>query len=163
MHSFKIEYKQSYFMFVFLSVLALAFFSLFVWAFLDMQPQSQTKSMGLYTLPFIGSVVLWMYTCRLVAASRGYTKTIELNQGVLSFPKSAVSRKRVSINFNNEDRMKVGYNATFDLAYMQLSVMGDFDLEELITSCSGLLCIAARALKGENNAYDVELKKVMGY
>ena len=59
--------------------------------------------------------------------------------------------------------MKVGYSATFDLEYMKLSVMGDFDLEKLITSCYGLLCRAARALQGKHHAYDMELQKIMGY
>lgn len=59
--------------------------------------------------------------------------------------------------------MKVNYTATFDLEYIKLSVLGDFDLEALITSCSGLLCQAARALKGRNQAYDMELQRIMGY
>ena len=59
--------------------------------------------------------------------------------------------------------MKVGYNATFDLEFIKLSVLGDFDLETLITSCSGLLCRAARAMKGRHRAYDAELQRIMGY
>ena len=57
--------------------------------------------------------------------------------------------------------MNVGYTATFDLKYIKLSVSGSFNLEELITSCSGLLCRAARSLKGRHQAYDLELKKIM--
>ena len=77
--------------------------------------------------------------------------------------KIGVKIKRVSVNFSNKDGMKVGYTATYDLAYIKLSVSGDFDLEKLITSCSGLLCQAARALKGRNQAYDMELQRIMGY
>ena len=71
--------------------------------------------------------------------------------------------KRVNVSFNNKDGMRVGYTATFDLEFIKLSVFGGFDLEELITSCSGLLCQAARALKGRHHAYDMELQKIMGY
>jgi len=74
-----------------------------------------------------------------------------------------VKIKHVSVAFNNKGGTNIGYRATFDLLYMKLTVMGDFDLEELITSCSGLLCRAARALKGRHHAYDLELQKIMGH
>lgn len=77
--------------------------------------------------------------------------------------KLGVKIKRASISFNNMDKMKIGYTATFDLEYIKLSVFGNFDLDELITSCSGLLCRAARAIKGRHRAYDMALRKVMGY
>ncbi|UJF22832.1 hypothetical protein [Shewanella sp. OMA3-2] len=76
--------------------------------------------------------------------------------------KLGVKIKRVTVDFENKGAMKVGYNATFNLEAISLTVMGDFDLEDLITSCSGLLCRAARALKGRHNAYDVELQRIMG-
>src|SRR5690625_6193307 len=72
--------------------------------------------------------------------------TLSGSAGILTFSGTPVLEKvgakikRVSVNFNNKDGMKVGYTATFDLEYIKLSVLGDFDLEELITSCSGLLC-----------------------
>jgi len=59
-------------------------------------------------------------------------------------------------------KIKVGYTATVNLAVISLTVSGDFDLEELITSCSGLLCIAARAMKGRHKVYEMELQRVMG-
>ena len=68
--------------------------------------------------------------------------------------------KRVSVSFDNKDDMKIGYTATFDLEYIKLSVFGDFDLDALITSCSGLLCQAARALKSREKAYDNELQRI---
>jgi len=76
--------------------------------------------------------------------------------------KIGVKIKRVTINFENKGKMKVGYTATFNLEVISLTVMGNFDLEELITSCSGLLCRAARALKGRHKAYDMELQRIMG-
>ena len=113
-----------------------------------------------------------------IMAKKGNTKltvdqngnaTLSSSAGILTFSGTPVLEKvgakikRVSVNFNNKDGMKVGYTATFDLEYIKLSVLGDFDLEELITSCSGLLCRAARALKGRHHAYDMELQKIMGY
>lgn len=83
--------------------------------------------------------------------------------GAPALEKIGAKIKRVSVNFNNKDGMKVGYTATFDLEYIKLSVLGSFDLEELITSCSGLLCNAARALKNRHRGYDMELQKIMGY
>ncbi len=76
--------------------------------------------------------------------------------------KIGVKIKRVTVNFENKGKMKVGYNATFNLEVISLTVKGDFDLEKLITSCSGLLCRAARALKGRHKVYDLELQKIMG-
>ena len=95
--------------------------------------------------------------------------TLSGSAGILTFSGTPVLEqmgtkiKRVSVSFSNKDGMIVGYTATFDLEYIKLSVFGDFDLEELITSCSGLLCSAARALKGRHHAYDMELQKIMGY
>lgn len=76
--------------------------------------------------------------------------------------KIGVKIKRVTVNFENKGAMKVGYSATFNLEVISLTVMGDFNLEDLITSCSGLLCRAARALKGRHKAYDMELQRIMG-
>lgn len=95
--------------------------------------------------------------------------TLSGSAGILTFSGTPVLEtvgakiKRVSVNFSNKGGMKVGYTASFDLEYIKLSVLGDFDLQELITSCSGLLCQAARAIKGRNQAYEMELKKIMGH
>ena len=70
--------------------------------------------------------------------------------------------KRISVNFNNKDNMNVGYTATIDLKLLSMTVVGQFNIEDLLTSCSGLLCKAARALKGRHRAYDLELQKIMG-
>ena len=82
--------------------------------------------------------------------------------GTPALEKIGAKIKRVSVNFTNEDGKKIGYSATFSLEVVSMTVMGEFDLEALILSCSGLLCQAARALKGRNQAYDMELQKVMG-
>lgn len=116
-------------------------------------------------------------TVKIMAKKGGVKLTVDQNgkgtlsgtAGTVTFSGSPVLEKigakikRVSVSFNNKGGMNVGYSATFDLVYMKLTVMGDFDLETLITSCSGLLCRAARALKGRHHAYDMELQKIMGY
>lgn len=95
--------------------------------------------------------------------------TLSGSAGILTFSGTPVLEKigakikRVSVSFEHNEGMKVNYTATFDLEYIKLSVLGDFDLEALITSCSGILCQAARALKGRNQAYDMELQRIMGY
>lgn len=116
-------------------------------------------------------------TAKIMAKKGSAKLTVEQNgnatlsgsAGILIFSgtpvleKIGVKIKRVSVSFSNKGGMKVSYTATYDLEYIKLSVLGEFDLEELITSCSGLLCQAARALKGRHHAYEMELKKIMGY
>jgi len=70
--------------------------------------------------------------------------------------------KRVSINFSKGEDDSVDYKATFSLEIISMSVGGSFDIEELITSCSGMLCKAAKAMKQRNMLYETELKKIMG-
>jgi len=104
-----------------------------------------------------------------LAVDQNGNATLSGSAGILTFSgtpaleKVGAKIKRVSISFNNKDGMNIGYAATFDLEYMKLSVLGNFDLEELITSCSGILCKAARALKGRHHAYEMELQKIMGH
>lgn len=94
--------------------------------------------------------------------------TLSSSAGLLTFNGTQVLEsvgakiKRVNVNFNNNDGQRIGYTATFDLEYLKLSVSGNFDLKDLITSCSGLLCIAARSLQGRNHVYDMELQRIMG-
>ena len=72
--------------------------------------------------------------------------------------------KNISISFSKGDDNDVKYTAMFSfIGIAAISVSGKFNIEELILSCSGLLCIAARALKVRHRAYDMELQKIMGY
>ena len=73
-----------------------------------------------------------------------------------------VKIKRINVNFANHDGMKVGYTAAADLGSIQVSVVGSFDLESMITSCSGWLCQAARALRGRSEVHNRELQRAMG-
>lgn len=74
-----------------------------------------------------------------------------------------VKVKMASISFTKGDGDNVNYQGTFNFAGgAAISVSGAFSIEELITSCSGLLCQAARLLKGRNQAYENELQRIMG-
>lgn len=107
-----------------------------------------------------------------LGVDRNGKATLSGSVGFVTFDGDPVLRhigakiKRVNISLNNRAVMGVGYTATFDLAYLGLpvsvSVEGRFDLEELITSCSGLLCRAAHAMKGRHDLYERELESVMG-
>lgn len=71
--------------------------------------------------------------------------------------------KSISVNFSNHGGDKIKYTAIIDIKAAKMAISGDFDIEALITSCSGLLCQAARALKGRHHVYDMELQRIMGY
>lgn len=72
--------------------------------------------------------------------------------------------KNVSILFSPGDGSNIHYTAMFSYGRAaSVSVSGSFDIEELILSCSGLLCRAARALKGRESGYEMQLKRIMGH
>jgi hypothetical protein len=64
--------------------------------------------------------------------------------------------------FSNKDGMNIGYTAGVRFGRAKVSVIGSFNLEELITSCSGMLCNAARSLKHQREERERILKEVMG-
>ncbi len=71
--------------------------------------------------------------------------------------------RNISITFAKGEGSEVKYTAMVSFMKMaSVSVSGEFNVEELILSCSGLLCKAARLLKGRHNAYEQELQKIMG-
>ena len=71
--------------------------------------------------------------------------------------------KRVSISFTRGNDNTVKYTATFSLEIISMSVSGEFDIEALILSCSGMLCRAGRAIKGRHQALDHEYQQIMGH
>lgn len=72
--------------------------------------------------------------------------------------------KNISISFSKGDGDDIKYTAMFIfIGVAAITVSGKFNIEKLILSCSGLLCKAARALKGRHMAYEMELKKIMGH
>jgi hypothetical protein len=64
----------------------------------------------------------------------------------------------LSVGFENKDGMDIQYKAGLGT----MSVSGTFNLEKLITSCSGLLCNAARALKNQRPERNRALEEIMG-
>jgi len=72
--------------------------------------------------------------------------------------------KMASILFSKGKGNNVNYRATFTFAggVSAISITGSFDIEKLITYCSGLLCQAARLLKKRNIEQDKALKIIMG-
>jgi len=70
--------------------------------------------------------------------------------------------KRISILFYKDKKFRVKYKATFSLELISLSVRGSFDIEKLLTSCSGILCQAIRAIKNRNAKQERKYKQIMG-
>ena len=108
MDSFKIEYKQNYSLAIILSVFLLAIFSPFIWVIFNKTLTSQDKLVGYYflSLPFVVTVIFWIYTCKLVISNIGHTKFIELKKGVLSFPPSAASRKLIRLKVSDFESVR---------------------------------------------------------
>ena len=61
--------------------------------------------------------------------------------------------KFASVMFSGNRQGMINYQASFGVP-IQISVMGFIDVQNLILSCSGLLCIAARALKNRYQLID---------
>ncbi|MEJ2630601.1 MAG: hypothetical protein P8011_05345 [Acidihalobacter sp.] len=96
--------------------------------------------------------------------------TLSGNIGMLTFKADSAliilgkKVKNVSIFFTKGEGGGIKYTAMFKLVDVaSISVSGFFDAEKLIFSCGGLLCKAARALKGRHRAYDLELQRIMGH
>lgn len=117
-------------------------------------------------------------TARIVRKKGNFKLTVDQNgnamlsgsAGILTFKgDTALSSlgakiKNVTIMFSHGEGNNVNYTAMYSFSgAANITLTGSFDIEELILSCSGLLCRAARALKGRNAAYEMELQKIMGY
>jgi hypothetical protein len=83
--------------------------------------------------------------------------------GAPTLEKMGLSLKRVSVNFSNEGEGRVHYVASVGIKGTTLGIAGDFNIEDLITSCSGMLCQAARSLKGFDSTVDSQMQQIMGY
>ncbi len=95
--------------------------------------------------------------------------TLSGNVGMMTFKANSALEslgakiKNISISFSKGDGNDIQYTGTFSfIGVAAITVSGKFNIEKLILSCSGLLCQAARALKGRHRAYDMELQKIMG-
>ncbi len=68
--------------------------------------------------------------------------------------------RRLTLGFSSGDGGRFNYTGTFNFVMgTQLSVSGSIDVIELIKSCSGLLCIAARFLDGRDAQIERELQQ----
>lgn len=78
--------------------------------------------------------------------------------------KMGIAINRMTVNFSGDENGDVTYTAGVGVRNgVVMAVHGTFNIVDLITSCSGLLCRAARLLKGRSPAADMELQRVMGY
>lgn len=73
--------------------------------------------------------------------------------------------KMASISFSKGDGDDINYKASFSFygGVGAISVSGSFDIIELISSCSGLLCQAARDIRSRNNSQGRRLQEIMGH
>jgi hypothetical protein len=93
--------------------------------------------------------------------------------GILTFngsptlKKMGLNLKTMNASFWTESDNRIHYLATYGINVgsrtVSVGVEGSFDIEELITSCSGLLCQAARHLKGFDSNVDAQMQQIMGY
>jgi len=116
-------------------------------------------------------------TTKIVRSKGAFKLTVDQNGnarltgkvGAVSFSgsdtldKIGASIKFVNVSFSNGGSGNVKYTAMIDIKSAKIAISGSFNMEKLITSCSGLLCKAARALKGRHQAYDMELQRIMGH
>ncbi len=116
-------------------------------------------------------------TTKIVRAKGAFKLTVDQNGnarltgklGAVSFSgsdtldKIGANIKFVNVSFSNGGSGNIKYTAMIDIKSAKIAITGNFNIEKLITSCSGLLCKAARALKGRHHAYDMELQRIMGH
>lgn len=83
--------------------------------------------------------------------------------GSTALEKIALSFKAVNVSFSTDSDGKVRYMAVYDLRTGSVGISGRIDMEALITACSGMLCEAARALKGLNQTQERQLQEIIGH
>ena len=89
--------------------------------------------------------------------------------GILTFDGSdaldqiGLSLGALNVDFSNQDDGDVGYTASFDFKAITVGVSGSFNIEEMITACSGWLCQAARHLKNFDSNVDAQMQRIMGH
>lgn len=119
------------------------------------------------------NIVLGSERFKLTMDESGHA-TLSSKAGIMTFDgstaldKIGVSVKSLDINFwtEGEDR-QIRYTASYGIKVASrtlttLTVSGKFDIQELITACSGLLCQAARYLKGFDSNVDAQMQSIMG-
>ena len=92
------------------------------------------------------------------------TATLSGKAGHLSFNVSEETKsfgfdfRFVSLHFRGTKDKQIQYSATFNLGYISIHYFSNIDVKNLILSCSGLLCIAARAMKNRFKLIDQSIK-----
>ncbi len=99
--------------------------------------------------------------------SNGFA-TLSGKAGVVRFSASEAIQelglqvRRIGISMDVNEQGELDYTARFlFVGTLALSVRGTIDVEQLILSCSGLLCRAARALKGRTASTNREIEKAL--
>lgn len=93
--------------------------------------------------------------------------TLSGNAGVVAFSASeslrsiGVSVRAVTVLMTVDGDGLIHYNASFRLGINTLMVRGAIDVEKLITTCSGILCRAARAMRNRPAQIDRELSEAL--
>lgn len=114
-------------------------------------------------------IILGKKPFRLTVDQNGHA-VLSSQLGTLSFKGSPALEEigidvgLVSVNFSrsDEDDKTINYTGAIKVGIATVSISGSFDVEQLILSCSGLLCIAARALKGRTKLiHNKELEEIM--
>jgi len=126
-----------------------------------------SKDKGLTT-----KIVLSKGNFKLKVSPNG-NATISSSAGILTFRGDSALQalgakiKNVSISFTAGEDNNFSYIAMFSFSgAASISLSGSLNMEKLITSCSGLLCQAARLLQRrnkQNKAREMELQRIMGY
>jgi hypothetical protein len=103
-----------------------------------------------------------------VSVASDGTATLSGKAGNVSFSAHQTARelglevRRVGVSMNVNAEGNLEYTARFLFAgALALSVRGLIDVEQLILSCSGILCRAARALQGRTASTDREIQRAL--
>ena len=78
--------------------------------------------------------------------------------GKPTLEKMGVDLKMASLMFSNGGHNQLNYSAKIKLAAVEFEYSSTLNIEELMLSCSGLLCIAARGMKDRTNQIDRSLQ-----
>ena len=103
-----------------------------------------------------------------VAVDHHGNASISGNAGRLTFSVSealqdlGMQLRVADVSMHVDDEGMIEFTANFRFVRAaSASTRGRIDVEQLITSCSGLLCRAARALKGAGAARDKQLQEAL--
>lgn len=112
------------------------------------------------------SIVREAGPAKITVSSDG-TAMLSGNAGVVTFSASraieelGVSIRNIGVSMSVGEDGQLEYTARFFTGAVTLSASGTIDVEELILSCSGFLCRAARALNGRTRSVDAELERAL--